>query len=92
MRMTPFGKILQKWELQREIANAEKQSLNAEECQSLKVQASYDWERLQIEDNDSRDYHPLPGHIVRWSGGLGTEAHYDDPHSSAPTFVIDSAK
>lgn len=77
MTLTPYAQQLQHFDQHRELCGVERQPISTQDAESTESFADYYVRRTLSDDNDARDYDPLPNRILKWSGGTTTAATYD---------------
>lgn len=74
MVLSPFAQQLQHFHQHRELRDVPKVPLV--DADLLAAQVEYRFKRTLADDNDPRDYDPLPNEVFKWSGGRTTLASY----------------
>jgi len=78
MKIPLLTQQLRHFQMHRELKDIPKQPLERPDLLSRRADS---YIRLtRHEDNDLRDYDPLPNRILRWSGGMATSARVEADH------------
>lgn len=78
MKIPLLTQQLRHFQKHRELKDVPKQPLERPEL--LTARADSYMRMTRHEDNDFRDYDPLPKRILRWCGGMATSANLETDH------------
>lgn len=76
MKLTPYAKQLRHFQKYGTLLGVAREPLSKEEADWVAWDVQYMFERTRKDDNDYRDYDPLPQRVLKWSQGTMVGARY----------------